>query len=165
VKGYLANGLFSIGDKIVNDVVARELRNRYFVTHGEKIDLYLPQENKEINDKNFHASSVEIAKADTDKLMESDFLIAVLDGVEIDAGVACEIGMFSVTGKPIYALYSDIRQQGRSHPDKLQALMDDATENPFVYINQFVVGTIKNSGGGIYSDIIGLVNAVMKANK
>jgi nucleoside 2-deoxyribosyltransferase len=160
MKGYLANGLFNIGDRIVNEVIAREVRTRFYLHTGEYMDLYSPQENDEINDKESYADSITIYQADTEKLMESDFLIAVIDGVEIDSGVACEIGMFSTTGKPIFALYSDVRQQGRNNHLKLDALMNDGTENQFMYRNLFVVGAIKQSHGGIYDSINGLVNAI-----
>lgn len=155
MKGYLANGLFSVADIIINEVIAQNLRGRI-----EGLDLYVPQENDEINDKGTSADSIAIAKADTEKLMASDFLVAVIDGVEIDAGVSAEIGMFSTTGKPIFALYSDIRQEGTSVPQKLQLLMDDATENQFAYRNLFVVGLIKQSGGGIHRTILDLVKSV-----
>jgi nucleoside 2-deoxyribosyltransferase len=157
MKGYLANGLFSIGDRLVNEMIAKELRESI-----KDLDLYVPQENGEINNKNAYADSVMIAKADTEKLMESDFLVAVIDGVEIDSGVSAEIGMFSTTGRPIFALYSDVRQQGRDNQQKIEALIKDGTENQFFYRNLFVVGLIKLSGGGIYSSIEDLVDAVEK---
>lgn len=155
MKGYLANGLFTIGDRIVNDVIARELRARV-----KGLDLYVPQENDAINDKTSYADSVTIAKADTEALLASDFLVAVIDGVEIDSGVASEIGIFSTTGKPIYALYSDVRQQGRSNPKKLDALMNDGTENQFFYRNLMVIGLIKQTEGGVFNDIKGLVKYI-----
>lgn len=158
-KGYLANGLFTIGDRIVNDVVARELRSRCKLISNEDLDLFVPQE-QEINDKNAHFNSIDISKLDSKALLDSDFLVAIIDGVEIDSGVSAEIGMFATTGKPIFALYSDIRQQGRSNPDKLQALMDDGTENPFFYRNLFVIGLIKQTKGGVYNDITSLIVAV-----
>jgi nucleoside 2-deoxyribosyltransferase len=162
MKAYLANGLFTVGDRIVNDVIAREVRARYFLHTGEHMDLYNPMENEAINDKESYADSVTIYQADSKPLMESDFLIAVIDGNTIDEGVACEIGMFSTTGKPIFALYSDIRQQGRQHPKKLQALMNDGTENQFMYRNLFVVGAIKNTEGGIYESMHSLVKAIQE---
>jgi nucleoside 2-deoxyribosyltransferase len=161
MKAYLANGLFNVGDRIVNDVIAREVRARYFLHTGEHMDLYNPMENEAINDKESYADSVAIYQADSKPLMESDFLIAVIDGNTIDEGVACEIGMFSTTGKPIFALYTDARQQGRQNHKKLQALMDDGTENQFMYRNLFVIGAIKNSGK-IYDSIHSLVMAIQE---
>jgi nucleoside 2-deoxyribosyltransferase len=157
LKAYLANGLFSIGDRMVNEAIAKSLRERM-----PDIDLYVPQENEAINDKNNFADSIKIAKADYQELMTSDFLIAVIDGVEIDSGVAAEIGAFYTTSRPIFALYSDIRQLGRDNPKKINALIIDPTENQFVYRNLFVIGLIKLSGGLIFSTIEDLIDGIEK---
>ena len=159
MKAYLANGLFGIGDRLVNEKLAKEVRKEM-----EGIDLYLPQENAAINDKSAFADSKAIARADIDKLKESDFLIAIIDGVEVDSGVAAEVGAFYMTGKPIYALYSDVRQLGRDNEEKIDALIEDGTENQFMYRNLFLIGIIKESGGGVFSTIEDLVDAI-KENK
>lgn len=141
MKAYLANGLFSTGDRLLNELIAKEVRLGI-----PSIDLYVPQENDAINDKEGFANSLDIAKADLEKLMESDVLIAVIDGVEIDAGVAAEIGVYSTYNRPIIALYSDVRQLGRDNSKKIEALIEDGTENQFMYRNLFVVGLIKQNG-------------------
>lgn len=153
-KGYLANGLFSMGDRYVNAVISIKLRQEM------EVDLYVPQENAEINDKNSYANSLIIAQGDLEHLTSSDFLIAVIDGVEIDAGVSAEIGVAYALGIPIFALFTDIRQQGRDNILKLNALVGDAVENQFPYRNLFVIGLIKESGGAIYDSIDDLVNGV-----
>lgn len=104
------------------------------------------KENGAINDKSAYADSEQIAMADMDALKKSDFLIAVLDGVEIDSGVAAEIGAFSMLERPIFALFTDTRQQGRDNVKKIEALRQHATENQFIYRNLFVVGLIKQRG-------------------
>lgn len=141
MKAYVANGLFSIGDRYVNEVLAHELRAAI-----PGIDLYVPQENDAINDKNSYADSLAIAEADLTSLHNSDVLIAVIDGVEIDSGVAAEIGAFSATNRPIIALFSDVRQLGRLNTKKIDALIEDSTENQFIYRNLFVIGLIKRNG-------------------
>lgn len=141
LKAYLANGLFSIGDRYVNEVLAKAIREAI-----PTIDLYVPQENDAINDKAAFADSLAIAEADMASLQQSDVLIAVIDGVEIDSGVAAEIGAFSTYNRPIIALYSDVRQQGRDNTNKIDALIADGTENQFFYRNLFVVGLIKRNG-------------------
>lgn len=140
-KGYLANGLFGLGDRLINELVAKEVR-----TAIPGVDLYVPQENMAINDKAAYADSLAIAGADMQALKESDFLVAVIDGVEIDAGVAAEIGAFSMLNRPIFGLYTDTRQQGRDNTKKIDALVADGTENQFMYRNLFVVGLIKQNG-------------------
>ena len=141
MKAYLANGLFSIGDRFVNELLAKELR-----TEIPEIDLYVPQENDAINDKQAFANSIAIAQADMEKLQNSDVLIAVVDGIEIDSGVAAEIGVFSTYNRPIIALFSDVRQLGRDNQQKINALVEDGTENQFIYRNLFVIGIIKKNG-------------------
>lgn len=148
MKGYLANGLFSLGDRLVNELIAKHLRENV-----RGLDLYVPQENDGINDKSSYADSQMIAKADSEQLVNSDFLVAVIDGVEIDSGVACEIGMAHAIGIPVFALYTDVRQFGRDNKQKIIALALDGTENQFMYRNLFVIGVIKESGGGIASTI------------
>ena len=155
MKAYLANGLFSMGDRLLNTLIATEIRSNI-----KGIDLYVPQENEEINDKNAYADSITIALVDMEKLGESDFLIAVIDGIEIDSGVAAEIGAFYMLNRPIFALYTDVRQKGRDNDKKIQALIDDATENQFMYRNLFVIGLIKESKGKICSSVKELVDSI-----
>lgn len=140
MKAYLANGLFSEADRMYNDYLAKLIRTAF-----PDLTLFVPQES-DINDKSTYADSQAIAETDKENLLESDFMIAVIDGVEIDSGVACEIGMFSMTGKPIIGIYTDIRQQGRDNNAKIQALIADGTENQFMYRNLFVIGIIKSNG-------------------
>jgi nucleoside 2-deoxyribosyltransferase len=154
--GYLANGLFSLGDRLVNERIAQQVRQAL-----PDVDLYVPQENGAINDKSAYADSEQIAMADMDALKKSDFLIAVLDGVEIDSGVAAEIGAFSMLERPIFALFTDTRQQGRDNLKKIEALQQHATENQFIYRNLFVVGLIKQRGI-IASTIEQLIEALTK---
>ena len=143
VRIYLGAGLFNERDQFYNKYLAERIRGHHFM--GELVDLYLPQENQEINDKNSFASSVNIANADTNKLLESDILVAVLDGDTIDAGLASEIGIAYAKGIPIVGLYTDIRQFGTNNKDKIAAL-NDVCENQFSYINLFTVGLIKENG-------------------
>ncbi|WP_339235895.1 nucleoside 2-deoxyribosyltransferase [Oceanobacillus sp. FSL W7-1281] len=156
MKGYLANGLFSMGDRYVNEQLAKAIREAV-----PEIDLYLPQENAVINDKTAYANSEIIAEADLSKLEKSDILIAVLDGVEIDSGVAAEIGAFSMLNRPIVGVFTDTRQQGRDNQKKIDALVEDALENQFVYRNLFLVGLVKRNGV-ITSTIEEAVEAVLE---
>lgn len=153
-KVYLANGLFSIADRNLNEVIAEKIRSL-----DCDIDLFCPQEQP-VNDKNSFADSLDIFCADYNSLKESDIMIAVIDGVEVDSGVASEIGIASVLGIPIVALYSDVRLMGRSNPRKLNALIENGAENQFMYRNLFVIGAIRFSGGGIVHTIEDLCNEV-----
>ncbi|MBN2904195.1 MAG: nucleoside 2-deoxyribosyltransferase, partial [Enterococcus sp.] len=114
-----------------------------------QLEIYLPQENATINDKSAYADSKMIALADTEKVLESDLMIALLDGLTIDAGVASEIGVAYAKGIPVLGLYTDSRQQGADNQQKLAALQTVA-ENQFHYVNLYTVGLIKLNGE-IYS--------------
>lgn len=137
---YFANALFTQAEQNFNDQLAKKIRNL-----SPKIDLYLPQENQSINDKNLYADSKMIALGDNEKLIESDLMVAILDGIIIDPGVAAEIGIAYSNNIPIIALYSDSRQLGGNNKDKINALNETA-ENQFFYLNLYVVGLIKLNG-------------------
>lgn len=140
MKIYFANGLFSQADQNFNAELAQKIRNI-----NSTIDLYLPQENQTINDKNLYADSKMIAEGDTKKLLEADLMVAILDGVNLDAGVAAEIGVAYAKNIPIIGFYSDTRQLGATNSQKIKALQDIA-ENQFFYINLYVIGLIKLNG-------------------
>lgn len=140
MKIYFANALFSQADINYNAQLAAQIRNL-----SPQIDLYLPQENNDINDKQAYADSKMIAQADTAKLLASDLVIAILDGNAIDNGVASEIGVAYAQKIPIIGLYTDTRQQGAGNQQKLDALSQVA-ENQFHYVNLYTTGLIKLNG-------------------
>lgn len=140
MKIYFANALFSQAEINYNAKLAAKIRQL-----DPQIDLYLPQENAEINDKQAYADSKMIAQADTQKLLQSDLMVAVLDGLSIDNGVASEIGVAYAKVIPIVGLYTDTRQQGSSNQKKLQALSEIA-ENQFHYLNLYTTGLVKLNG-------------------
>lgn len=140
MKIYFANALFSQAEINYNAQLAAKVREL-----DSSIDLYLPQENGAINNKQAYADSKMIAQADTEKLLESDLMVAVLDGISIDNGVASEIGVAYASEIPIIGLYTDTRQQGSDNQQKLQALSQIA-ENQFHYVNLYTTGLIKLNG-------------------
>lgn len=168
MRVYLANSLFSEADRVYNNYIASKLRQAF-----PDLELYLPQENLAINDKSSYANSVMISRGDDEELLISDFLVAVIDGVDIDSGVACEIGKYAgfdmatliragMKPRPIFTLFTDSRQQGRDNMEKLHALSKDAVENQFPYRNLYVIGTIKDSGGKIIPDVDKLIESIRK---
>lgn len=159
---YFANDLFTEESRLWNKTVVDKIRNKY----GNKVSIYLPQENQSINDKSKYANSIDIAKADTERLDKSDILIAVLDGLSIGAGTATEIGMFANKHKPIIGVYTDVRQKGADCKAKLDALSDIA-ENQFFYINLFTVGKIKQNGEIVTSSkqLIDVLNKYVRDDK
>ncbi|MGX7108723.1 nucleoside 2-deoxyribosyltransferase [Facklamia miroungae] len=139
-KLYFASPLFNEMELAFNQKVANELRQAM-----PELDIFLPQEQAEINDKQAYADSKMIARLDTEAVLESDLLVAVLDGQIIDPGVASEIGIAYQAGIPIIGLFSDTRQQGADNPQKIEALKDVA-ESQFPYVNLYTVGLIKLNG-------------------
>lgn len=150
---YFAAPLFAKSDLLYNAMLVKKIR-----AVSEDLTVYLPQENEAINDKTAYADSKMIALADTEKVLESDLMIALLDGLTIDAGVASEIGVAYAKGIPVIGLYTDSRQQGGSHPKKPEALQQVA-ENQFHYLNLYTVGLIKLNGS-IVSDETELLEAL-----
>ena len=137
---YYAAPLFSNMEKQYNDYLVKKLRKTY-----PKIDFYVPQEQGDINDKTQYADSKKIAQYDTNALLKSHLMIAVLDGPTIDVGVASEIGIAYQAGIPIIGLFSDSRQQGADNPEKLKAL-NEIAESQFPYVNLYTIGLVKLNG-------------------
>lgn len=144
MKGYLATHFFNLGGLEFTSKIAEIIRK-------EGIDLYVPQENGEINDKKSDAdvTDIDIWNGDIHRLKESDILFACIDGVEIDAGVAGEIGYFaslienSPKKRTIIGIYTDMRRHG--------------TGDGHFYVNLFVTGGIRKNGvmveGDSYKDL------------
>lgn len=152
-KIYFASPLFSEMEKSYNEKLVLSIRETY-----SEIDVYVPQEQGEINDKNAYADSMAIAKYDTEALLASQLMVAILDGSTIDVGVATEIGVAYQAGIPIIGLYTDSRQQGATNPQKLAALQEVA-ESQFSYVNLYTVGLIKTNGA-IYSTSEDFITAI-----
>lgn len=163
MKAYLANGLFSAADQMLNRELARQIRHEL-----PFLELYVPQENEAINDKTSYADSIMIFDGDNAYVDEADIMIAILDGQDIDSGVAAEIGRFVFnkelkeekylkSDKHIYGLYTDVRQLGAENKQKIDALQKDSIENQFMYRNLYVVGAIKKHGK-ILTSVEALVN-------
>lgn len=137
---YFAGPMFAKADLLYNEYLVKKIREL-----DDSIEVYLPQENEGINDKTAYADSKMIALADTEKVLESDLLVAILDGITIDAGVASEIGVAYAKNIPMIGLYTDTRQQGANNQNKLAALGVIA-ENQFHYLNLYTIGLVKLNG-------------------
>lgn len=138
VKIYLANALFSEAELAYNDSLINLLETEY--------DVYAPQRNMSINDKSKTADSLMIYRGDKAELDDSDVLVAVLDGVVVDPGVAAEIGYFAAKGKTIIGLFTDSREGSKTVNAGKIGLLNAPLESQFPYVNLFVVGAIKENG-------------------
>lgn len=140
-KIYFGAPLFNEMELMYNEYVVGKIREAY----GDKVDIYLPQENAAINDKSGFANSLAIAQGDNEYLENSDLLIAVLDGVTPDSGLSAELGYFYSKERPILGLYTDTRQGTHGNQKKIDAL-DEIAESQFSYINLYTVGLVKLRG-------------------
>ncbi len=140
-KIYFGGSLFSEMELMYNRYVVDMIREKY----GDKVDVYLPQENEAINDKSGFANSLDIASGDNAYLEKTDIMIALLDGVTPDSGLSAEIGYFYSFNRPILGIYSDTRQGTHGNQQKIDAL-DDIAESQFSYINLYTVGLVKQRG-------------------
>lgn len=145
-KIYFASPLFTEAERSYNEILVEKIKAEIIRTgNGMQTKMYVPQENMEINDKGEHVEPIEIFNADASRLLESDVLVAVLDGQVIDPGVALEIGMAVSAGIPTFALCSDIRTSGYDNKDKV-ASMEAPGNTPFFYYTQMVVGAVESMG-------------------
>lgn len=140
-KIYFGSPLFNEMEQMYNAYVVDKIRE----TYGDKVEVYLPQENASINDKSGFADSLAIAQGDNEYLEAADLLIAVLDGVTPDSGLSAELGYFYSLNRPVLGLYTDTRQGTHGNQEKIDAL-DEIAESQFSYINLYTVGLVKLRG-------------------
>lgn len=95
------------------------LEKVYVPTLKEVVEVINPWELtslKEIKDAEaagrLEKFNMEIGKRNEDAISSADIVIAALDGQEVDAGVAAEIGFAAAKGKRIIGYRSDIRESG-----------------------------------------------------
>lgn len=158
LKAYLATHFFDSSGSLWTTHVANTIRAFC------NIDLYVPLENEEINDKKNNDDEItaeKIADGDNYYLERANILIANLDGVEIDSGVSAEIGYFSglikveesiITTEPrfIIGIYTDIRQDG--------------TGDNHYYINLYTKGLVEKNGVIVrnVSEVVEIINKIQK---
>jgi len=101
MKIFLAAPLFSEAERDFNSKVAERLRNKGF-------EVWLAQESPFIHGGTFKEKET-IFKEDISALKSCDVVVAILDGVEVDSGVAFEMGYAVAIGKPVIGLKTDHR--------------------------------------------------------
>lgn len=150
MKVYLAGPIFTYGDFLRNTEWAKKIREAF-----PDIDLYSPVENTDINGvegKKKFAGSKEIAKADNERLDNTDILIACIDGDVLPAGTCAEIGKFHEKiargdHKFIVGICTDNRQCALTHSEaKDKGGAASLGEQQYSYQNLYVTGLIKEYG-------------------
>ena len=93
--------MFSEAEREFNSQTAKRQRENGF-------EVWLAQESSFVQ-QGVHKEKKTIYEGDILALKTSDVLVAVLDGVDVDAGVAFEMGYAKALGKPIIGLKTDYR--------------------------------------------------------
>jgi nucleoside 2-deoxyribosyltransferase len=101
VKVFLAAPLFNEAEREFNSKIAKKLRENRF-------EVWLAQEAHFIEQGTYEEKKM-IYEDDILALKTSDAVVAVLDGAEVDTGVAYEMGYAKALGKPILGLKTDYR--------------------------------------------------------
>jgi len=101
MKVFLAAPLFNEAEREFNSQTAKKLRENSF-------EVWLAQEASFIQ-QGTHKEKRAIYEGDISALKTSDVLVAVLDGLDVDAGVAFEMGYAKALEKPIIGLKTDYR--------------------------------------------------------
>ena len=136
MRVYLAGSIFTPYERAFLDDCAARLR-------ADGFDVFVPHEQKELVGVDVTAGAV--FAADADGVVDSDAVLAVLDGPSVDDGTACEIGLFyglkqrDPERKGVVGLLTDLRGERRG---------DFA-------INLFVRGCIDASGGAVVDSLDG----------
>ena len=105
MKIFFAAPLFSESERDFNSKVAKRLRDKGF-------EVWLAQESPFIHEGTFKEKE-KIYEEDISALKKCDIVVAVLDGVEVDSGVAFEMGYATALEKPLIGLKTDHRAFSR----------------------------------------------------
>jgi nucleoside 2-deoxyribosyltransferase len=101
---YLAAPLFSEAECDFNRKLKGEL-------HSFGFKVFLPQEDSNnVHDKTNRQKI--IFKKNLTGIENSDIIVAVIDGTDVDSGTAWEIGYAFAKGKPVIGLRTDFRTLG-----------------------------------------------------
>jgi len=98
---FLAAPIFSTAEREFNSKLAWMLRKMGY-------DVFLAQELPLLSSSS-KEEKVKIFSMDIENLDNSDVVVAVLDGCDVDSGVAFEIGYAYAKGKPIIGVKTDHR--------------------------------------------------------
>lgn len=101
MKVFIAAPLFSEGERVFNSKVAQKLRAVGF-------KVWVAQESYELQE-NLPQEKKRIYECDISALKKSDVIVAILDGIEVDSGVAYELGFAKDLNKPLIGIKTDHR--------------------------------------------------------
>lgn len=152
-KVYLASQIFAECWRDYNLKVVDKILASY-----PDIDIYVPQCNKNINDKTKCATAEDITYGDfTNNLDHDDIIIAIVDGDTPGIGTTLEVGYFSricqeeierqgYTKKKIISLYTDSRECSKTFLPAKNEMLKEIAECQYSYLNLLLVGALKRYG-------------------
>lgn len=115
-------------------------------TASEEIFAEIPESLPDAHQQLWEIN-IAIAQRNVRLVTESSAVLAVLDGPDIDSGVACEIGYATAIGKPVVGLRTDRRRAG---------------DNPGTTVNLQVQWAILASGGDLCTSLRDAIVALQK---
>jgi len=122
--------LFSFAEKEFNKRIADEIERKI-----PNCKVYLPQEfSKKIRKENKEELFEELFKDCINSINESDIIISVLDGPDVDSGTCIELGYAYANKKPIIGVRTDFR----SLEDKGVNLMVSKVCSEFIWQTELV---------------------------
>lgn len=125
MKIYLAGPLFSLAEKEFNKRIAEELERKI-----PNCKVYLPQEFSKKNEKETKEEFFEeLFNYCINSINESDIIISILDGPDVDSGTCIELGYAYADKKPIIGVRTDFR----SLEDKGVNLMVSKVRSEFIW--------------------------------
>ncbi len=102
MKVYIAEPLFTPGERKYAEEIDELVRNLGF-------DTYLPHRDAGVFERS-KSSSRTFFENDLKELKECAFVVAILNGTDVDSGTAWEIGYAYAMGKPVYGILEDTRK-------------------------------------------------------
>ena len=104
MKCYIAGPLFTEGDRWYLEKIDKVCADLNISTYLPHRDAGLCPSSESDTKRFFHT--------DYQNIIDSDFMIAVLHGTDVDSGTAWEIGCAYANGKEIISIAEDIRIAG-----------------------------------------------------
>jgi len=139
--GFSEAGRLFLIEKFIPQIESEKIRIidpwRHFESDDRKIQEILEKDDS-VQIQELSEYGKLIAARNEDDLRDSEIMIAVLDGVDVDSGTATEIGLAYGLGKKIIGYRGDIRQTG---------------DNLASTVNLQVEYNITNSGGKILNSL------------
>jgi nucleoside 2-deoxyribosyltransferase len=109
MRVYLAAPLFSQNERRWNRELAELLRER-IVAAEEDSEIILPQDFRDRGKYNDRKRLQVLFEKCVEAVRGADVVVAVLDGPDVDSGVAFEMGYAHALGVPVVGLRTDFRQ-------------------------------------------------------